>query len=79
MSSFISSTDYVMELEQGVLIYRVSPSVQQRLAILLEKQRSESLIQAEKDELDRYEEIDYELSYQNRLLRNEELSAAGKL
>jgi hypothetical protein len=79
LPSFISPTDYVMELEQGVLIYRASPSVQQRLEMLLEKQRDKSLTEAETEELDRYEEIDYELSYQNRLLRNQELAAVGKL
>ena len=79
LPSFISPTDYVMELEQGVLIYRASPSVRQRFEMLLEKQSSEALTEAEKEELDRYEEIDYELSYQNRLLRNQELAAVGKL
>ena len=79
MPSFISPTDYIMELEQGVLIYRASPGVRQRLETLLEKQRSETLTEAEQAELDRYEEVDYELSYQNRLLRNQGLAAVGKL
>ena len=79
LPSFISPTDYVTEFEQGVLIYRASPSVQQRFEMLLEKQRDKSLTEAQKEELDRYEEIDYELSYQNRLLRNQELAAVGKL
>ena len=79
LPSFISPTDYIMELEQGVMIYRAAPGVRQRLEILLEKQNRETLTEAEKEELDRYEEVDYELSYQNRLLRNQGLAAVGKL
>ena len=75
LPQFISPADYVMEFEQGVLIYRASPTVQQRIETLLEKQRVEALTAAEEQELDRYEEVDDELSYRNRLRRNQVLLA----
>ena len=59
-----------IELEQGVLIFRVSTSVQQRIEELLEKQGELNLTAAEELELDQYEEVDDYLSFVNRLSRN---------
>ena len=59
-----------IELEQGVLIFRVSTSVQQRIEDLLEKQRERTLTTVEELELDQYEEVDDYLSFVNRLSRN---------
>lgn len=58
-----------LEIEQGVAIFRVSPSVQTHIEELLDKQRLTGLSQDEEKELDQYEEIDDYLSYINRLLR----------
>jgi hypothetical protein len=59
-----------IELEQGVLIFRVSQPSQDRIEELLDKQRAAQLSEAESQELDQYEEIDDYLSYLNRLIRN---------
>lgn len=59
-----------IELEQGVLVFRVSQASQNRIEELLEKQRETNLTQAEAQELDQYEDIDDYLSYLNRLIRN---------
>lgn len=59
-----------IELEQGVLIFRVSASVQHRIEELLEKQRESKLTAVEELELDQYEEVDDYLSFVNRLSRN---------
>jgi hypothetical protein len=59
-----------IELEQGVLIFRVSTCVQQRIEDLLEKQRERTLTTVEELELDQYEEVDDYLSFVNRLSRN---------
>lgn len=59
-----------LEFEQGVLIFRTSQAVADHIESLLRKQRSESLTQAETEELDQYEDIDDYLSFINRLLRN---------
>ncbi len=59
-----------LEFEQGVLIFRVSRAVADRIAALLNKHRTESLTPAETEELDQYEDIDDYLSFINRLLRN---------
>lgn len=57
-------------LEEGVPIFRASTRVQQRIQHLLEKQEAERLTEREKDELERYAEIDDYLSHLNRLVRN---------
>lgn len=59
-----------IEIEQNVLIFRVSKIAQERIEGLLEKQKSSSLTEDEERELDRYEEIDDYLSFLNRLTRN---------
>ncbi|OLE55326.1 MAG: hypothetical protein AUG51_03645 [Acidobacteria bacterium 13_1_20CM_3_53_8] len=65
-----------LELEQGVLVFRASRAVQERIETLLLKQRASNLTPDEERELQWYEEMDDFLSYINRLTRNEEVSAA---
>ena len=59
-----------LELEQGVIIFRASSSVQHRVEELLEKEKAGHLSATEKKELDTFEEIDDYLSFVNRLIRN---------
>ena len=59
-----------IELEEGVLIFRVSPTVQERINDLVDRQRAASLNDFEETELNQYEEIDDYLSFLNRLTRN---------
>lgn len=59
-----------LELEQGVLIFRVAPTVQERIETLLDKQRSATLAPVEAEELQQYEDVDDYLSYLNRVTRN---------
>lgn len=59
-----------LELEEGVLVFRVSQAVQDKIEALLHKQRSASFSVDEAEELQQYEEIDDYLSFINRLLRN---------
>lgn len=59
-----------IELEKGVLIFRVSPTVQERIDDLVDRQKEASLSDSEETELDQYEEIDDYLSFLNRLTRN---------
>ena len=59
-----------VELEEGVLILRVSKSVQNRIEALLLKQRTSNWTPAEENELQQYEDIDDYLSFLNRLSRN---------
>lgn len=59
-----------LELEQGVLIFRVTSSVQKRIESLLDKQREIALTADEEQELQQYEEVDDYLSFLNRLTRN---------
>lgn len=59
-----------LEMEDGVLIFRVSDAVQDRIESLLNKQRENSLSPNEAEELEQYEDIDDYLSFTNRLLRN---------
>ncbi len=60
-----------LEFEQGVLIFRASQAVQDRIEALLRKQSpGAGLSQAEAEELEQYEDIDDYLSFTNRLLRN---------
>ncbi len=59
-----------LELEQGVLIFRVTNSVQERIESLLDKQREVSLTPDEAQELQQYEDVDDYLSFLNRLTRN---------
>jgi Trm5-related predicted tRNA methylase len=59
-----------LELEQGIVIFRASNSVQERINELLDKQKAKTLTQEEERELGEYEEVDDYLSHVNRLIRN---------
>jgi hypothetical protein len=59
-----------IELEEGVLVFRVSPTIQERIDDLVDRQRAAELSAPEETELDQYEEIDDYLSFLNRLTRN---------
>ncbi len=59
-----------LELEEGVLVLRVSQVTQNQIEELLDKQSVEPLSKPEETELDRYENIDDYLSFINRLTRN---------
>jgi hypothetical protein len=59
-----------LKLEQGVLIFRVSQAVQNRIETLLRKQRKSKLTPDEDKELQQYEDVDDYLSLLNRLSRN---------
>jgi hypothetical protein len=59
-----------IELEEGVLIFRASSTVQTRIETLLLKQQTVQLTPDEEQELNRYEEIDDYLSFLNRVVRN---------
>lgn len=67
-----------LELVEGILIFRASQLVKDRIETLLDKQLSAGLTEAESQELDQYEELDDYLSYQNRLTRNHDLALQGK-
>jgi hypothetical protein len=68
-----------LDLEQGIAIFRASTAVQDRVELLLLKQRESSLTKEEERELDQYEEIDDYLSFINRLIRNLSLQASRDL
>ncbi len=59
-----------IELEEGVPVFRASTSVQNRIEMLLQKQRESELTREEEEELDQYEDIDDYLSFVNRVVRN---------
>lgn len=59
-----------LDLEEGVLIFRVSAAVQEHIESLLDKQRDSTLSEDEAHELTQYEDIDDYLSFLNRMLRN---------
>lgn len=59
-----------LELEEGVLVLRVSQATQDRIEESLDKQSLVSLSEAEETELDLYENIDDYLSFINRVTRN---------
>jgi hypothetical protein len=59
-----------IELEEGVLIFRASSWLQNRIEELLDKQKEMALTADEEKELDCYEEIDDYLSFVNRTIRN---------
>lgn len=66
-----------LELQQGVLIFRIAKSVQDRIESLLDKQRDAELTSAEEKELQEYEDIDDYLSFLNRLTRNLAMEQQG--
>jgi len=59
-----------IELEEGVPVFRASGSIQARIEGLLLKKGEVGLTVEEKEDLDRYEEIDDYLSFINRVIRN---------
>ncbi|MBK8256407.1 MAG: hypothetical protein IPK82_27530 [Polyangiaceae bacterium] len=64
-----------IELVEGVPIFRAPPPVQERIELLLERERTVALNPDEAQELTRYEELDDFLSLVNRLVRNEIVAA----
>lgn len=60
-----------IEIQEGVPVFRASSSVEKRIDLLLRKQRENDLTKDERDEIERYEEIDDYLSYVNRVVRNQ--------
>jgi len=70
--------DGVVQLEwaDGVLIFRASAWVQERIEVLLDRLRVEALTEAEAEELECYEEIDNYLSFVNRTIRNAAFSVS---
>lgn len=65
-----------IELQEGVPIMRAATGLQRRIALLLNKQRDETLTEQEFVELERYAELDDYLSFINRLVRNQIISTA---
>ncbi|MCB0065344.1 MAG: hypothetical protein KDE19_24635 [Caldilineaceae bacterium] len=59
-----------LELVEGVLIFRATSSLQERIQFLLDKQSESPLTEEEREELDAYEELDDYLSLVNRTVRN---------
>ena len=59
-----------LELVDGVIIFRASEYVQNRIETLLDQQDSQPLTAAEANELECYGEIDDYLSFVNRTIRN---------
>jgi hypothetical protein len=59
-----------IEVEEGILIFRASTWLQNRIEELLTKQQETALTPEEISELDCYEEVDDYLSFVNRTLRN---------
>ena len=59
-----------LEFEQGVVIFRASKIIQERIEDLLEKNKADFLTVKETEELEAYGEIDDYLSHVNRLIRN---------
>jgi hypothetical protein len=59
-----------IEVEEGILIFRASTWLQNRIEELLIKQQETALTLEEISELDCYEEVDDYLSFVNRTLRN---------
>lgn len=58
-----------LELVDGVPIFRATATVQNRIELLLDKQKEDVLTQTEVQELDLYEEVDDYLSFVNRVVR----------
>lgn len=63
-----------LSLQDGILIFRASSEVRDRVHELVEKEKVSGLSADEKQELDAYEEIDDYLSSVNRLIRNSTVS-----
>jgi uncharacterized protein YnzC (UPF0291/DUF896 family) len=63
-----------LEIEQGVLIFRATEKIRNRIAELLEKEKNSTITEKEREEFNAYEEIDDYLSHVNRLIRNSVIS-----
>ena len=59
-----------IELQDGIMIFRASHHIQERIENLLNKQQEILLTAIENQELDSYAEIDDYLSFVNRMIRN---------
>ena len=67
-----------IELVEGVPIFRASSLVQERIAILINKQKESALTSGEQTELNVYEELDDYLSLVNRTMKNILLNPISK-
>ena len=63
-------------LQDGVMIFRASQNIQQRIENLLDKREKTSLTEIEEQELDDFAAIDDYLSFVNRMIRNNFLMAS---
>lgn len=59
-----------IELQDGIMIFRASHHIQERIENLINKQQETPLTEIEDQELDSYTEIDDYLSFVNRMIRN---------
>lgn len=59
-----------IELQDGIMIFRASHHLQQRIENLINQQQETPLTEIETQELDSYAEIDDYLSFVNRMIRN---------
>ena len=57
-------------LQDGVMIFRASQNIQQRIENLLDKREEAPLTETEEQELDDFAAIDDYLSFVNRMIRN---------
>ena len=57
-------------LQDGVMIFRASQNIQERIENLLHKREEIPLTETEEQELDDFEAIDDYLSFVNRMIRN---------
>lgn len=57
-------------LQDGVMIFRASQNIQQRIENLLDKREETPLTETEEQELDDFAAIDDYLSFVNRTIRN---------
>lgn len=63
-----------LSLQDGIVIFRASLEVRERVNELVEKEKVAGLSEDERQELDAYEEIDDYLSSVNRMIRNSTVS-----
>lgn len=59
-----------ISLQDGVMIFRASQNIQERIENLLDKREETSLNETEEQELDDFAAIDDYLSFVNRMIRN---------
>lgn len=57
-------------LQDGVMIFRASQNIQERIEKLLDKREETPLTETEEQELDDFAAIDDYLSFVNRMIRN---------